>query len=303
MDLSPIVLFVYNRPWHTRQTVEYLQNNELADKSELIIYSDGFKFYADKPKVKEVRKYIGNLSGFKKIQIIEHTENLGLARSIVNGVTETINRYGRVIVLEDDLLTSRYFLKFANDALKFYENKEKVMHISGYMYPIKPEGLSETFFLRPSSCWGWATWDRAWKYYEKDIDKLYKTFTPKMKKRFNLDGAYNYWSQIKKNKKGKINSWAIFWYASIFVKNGLCLHPSVSMVDNIGHDGSGKHCGRSDNFQTNLTTQPTREFTLDFEENVEALKRLKLFFHSISDHPIHRVSKKIIEKIKKGEEN
>jgi len=143
--LAPIVLFVYNRPEHTRRTVKALQKNKLAIESELIIYSDAHTNISVKEGTDEVRGYIKNIDGFKKVTIIERDKNWGLAASIIDGVTKIINKYGRVIVLEDDLVTSPYFLNFMNNALVFYENEDKVWHISGWNYPIDIDGLNDVF--------------------------------------------------------------------------------------------------------------------------------------------------------------
>src|SRR3989339_698479 len=139
--LSPIVLFVYNRLEHTRKTIEALQKNELAKDSELFLYSDGPKNEENIKKVNEVRKYINSIDGFKKVKIVEREINFGLARSIIAGVTDIVNKYGKIIVLEDDIVTSPYFLTFMNDALCLYENEEKVMHISGYFFPVENKNL------------------------------------------------------------------------------------------------------------------------------------------------------------------
>jgi len=168
MQPAPIVLFVYNRPRHTRQTIEALRKNELAGESDLFIFSDAPKNEEMEEKVKEVREYIKNIDGFKKVTVIEREENRGLAKSIIEGVTKIVKEHGRVIVLEDDIVTSPYFLRFMNDALEFYKGQERVMHISGYVYPIETDGVDDTYFVKPASCWGWATWGRAWSSFKKD---------------------------------------------------------------------------------------------------------------------------------------
>ena len=132
---APIVLFVYNRPWHTQQTVEALQKNKLASESELFIYSDDAKNDDARVSVDEVRKYIDNITGFKKITVIKRDKNWGLASSIIDGVTKIVNKYGRIIVLEDDLVTSPYFLKFMNDSLEVYEKRNDVFSVTGFNYP------------------------------------------------------------------------------------------------------------------------------------------------------------------------
>ena len=160
-DFAPIALFVYNRPWHTKQTVEALQKNELANKSELFIYCDNAKNKGAQKSVDEVRNFVKNIKGFKKITIIKRKRNWGLACSIIDGVTKIVNEYGKIIVLEDDLVTSPYFLEFMNDGLKMYKDDLKVASIHGYIYPIK--SLPDTFFIKGADCWGWATWKRVWE--------------------------------------------------------------------------------------------------------------------------------------------
>ena len=281
MNLSPIVLFVYNRPNHTRQTIEALQKNELAKDSELFIYSDAPKNKEVEKQVKEVRDYIKTINGFKKVTIIEREKNYGLAKNIIEGVTKIVNEYGKIIVLEDDLITTPYFLKFMNDALDFYKDESKVMHISGYIYPINNEGLNDVFFIKPTSCWGWATWKRAWKFFKKDVDFYLKVFNKKMIKDFNLNNSYDYFSQIIDNKKGKINTWAIFWYASVYLNGGLSLHSKESFVRNIGFDGLGVHCGKSNVFDVNIKNSFDIKFTTKIEEDLKARKRIEEYFRKI----------------------
>ena len=280
MNLAPIVLFCYNRPDHTRQTIEALQKNELAKESELFIFSDAAKNEDAVEKVNEVRRYIKAINGFKKVTVTERGKNWGLADSIIDGVTKIINEYGKIIVLEDDLVTSPYFLKFMNEALEFYKNEKKVWHISGWNYPIKTDGLEDVFFWRLMNCWGWATWSDRWSYYEKDINKTIKEFSQLDIKKFNLDGVENFWQQIILNKEGKINTWAIFWYATIFKQNGLCLNPTQTFVENIGHDASGVHCGESCSFSGDLSLNNHIELTGRFEENEISVKRIQDFYKS-----------------------
>lgn len=245
MTPVPIVLFVYNRPWHTRQTVEALQKNDLAQESELFIYSDGPKNEASAQSVREVRDYVGTIGGFKKVTVIQREKNLGLAANIIDGVSRCINLYGRVIVLEDDLVTSPKFLTFMNAALARYEGTKEVWHISGWNYPIYNEMRHETFLWKKMNCWGWATWSDRWAHFEKNPSELMQRFTPERITEFDLDGMDNNWNQVVGNFKKRIDTWAVFWHATIFRHDGLCLNPYTSFVTNIGHDGSGVHCGKS----------------------------------------------------------
>ncbi|QUE30740.1 glycosyltransferase [Francisella philomiragia] len=294
--LAPIVLFVYNRPWHTHQTIEALQKNKLAIDSELFIYSDAPKNENAIEKVQQVRDYIKSIDGFKKVTIIEREKNWGLAGSIIDGVTKIVNQYGKIIVLEDDLVTSPYFLKFMNDALEFYRNEEKVWHISGWNYPINTESLDDTFLWRVMNCWGWATWANRWQHYEKNVDKTIGEFTKEDIKRFNLDGAENFWEQVVLNKEGKINTWAIFWYATIFKNSGLCLNPVKTFVENIGHDSSGEHCGDSDSYQNNdLNQKESIEFTIEIKESIFATLQVKNFYLLSRELFYKRMKKRLLK--------
>ncbi|HHY0530095.1 TPA: glycosyltransferase [Vibrio parahaemolyticus] len=275
---SPIVLFVYNRPDHTQRTIEALKNNILASESELFIYSDAPKNDNDKLNVDQVRQQIEVVTGFKKVTIIKQSTNMGLAKSIIDGVTDIVNRYGKVIVLEDDLVTSPYFLKFMNDALEFYSNEEKVFHVSGWNYPIHSDGLSDTFLWRTMNCWGWGTWSDRWQYFEKNTDKLIESFSKSDIKRFNLDGYENFWGQVISNKNGKIDTWAIYWYASIFKNNGLCLNPTLTFVNNIGLDGSGEHCGINTSYMSDLNLNDNIKFEKNYKENSSIINRIQEFY-------------------------
>jgi len=242
MTLAPIILFVYNRPWHTRQTVEALRQNELASESELFVYSDGPKNAQVEPLVKEVREYLKTLDGFKKVTIIEREKNYGLAANIIDGVTHVMAYYGRAIVLEDDLVTGRYFLRFMNEALTSYENEKRVWHISGYNYPIEyDERDGDTYFSSLMDCWGWATWKDRWDQFDwKSLTKILFLPLPE-KRRFDLWGTRLFLDQVYLNLLHLQHTWAIYWYATIFLHKGLCLHPVRSLVNNIGQDGTGMH--------------------------------------------------------------
>jgi hypothetical protein len=274
-------MFVYNRPVHTRLAIESLKKNVLASQSVLYLFSDAPKIVEATEAVNEVREYIKTVTGFKSLKIVERDKNWGLASSIIDGVSRLCNEYGRVIVLEDDVITTPFFLSFMNDALSLYKAEEKVMHISGYMFPIETSGLPETFFLRPTTCWGWATWDRAWKYFNKDVKVLLSGFTEQDIASFNMDDTYDYWEQVVQNEAGLINTWAVFWYASVFQVGGLCLHPARSLINNIGHDDTGEHCRESKVFFTTLANKPVTYFERNIAEDELARARTKEFFRSI----------------------
>ena len=276
-NLAPIALFVYNRPDHTRRTLAYLQKNQLAEESRLFIFSDGPKNETDNAKVEQVRQLATEVTGFKSVKVIEQKENLGLAKSIINGVSRLVNEYDKVIVLEDDLLSSPYTLQYFNEALDRYAREDRVMHIGAYMYDLPDKKLPQTFFYRAATSWGWATWSRAWKYFEPDIDKSIGQFDKQKIDQFSIEGNMNFWKQMLEFKAGKNNSWAIRWYASIFLKNGLTLNPSHSLVHNIGHDGSGVHSNNESTYQVQIAQKPVTEFPAELKENQQAYQAIKQF--------------------------
>ncbi|HFN5910489.1 TPA: hypothetical protein ACHGG4_004530 [Escherichia coli] len=275
---APVILFVYARYDHTKKTIEALVDNYHAAETDLIIYSDFCSHEKDKENVEKVRAYIRTISGFKSVTIIERLSNYGLAKNIIEGVTEVCKRYDRVIVLEDDLITSRYFLKYMNHALRRYELNLDVWHVSGWTYPIKLNSDDNSFLWRVMNCWGWATWSNRWQYFEKEPSLIISEWDAKRIKAFNLDGYHDFFEQILMNHEGKKNTWAIFWYATIFKNHGLCLNPIKTHVKNIGHDGSGQNCGIKDIYKSQLAQSYSDSFPDIIVENEQAVEKIKFFF-------------------------
>lgn len=237
------MLFAYNRLEHLRQTVESLRRNELAAESELFIYSDAAKTSDDADDVAAVRDYIHQINGFKSVTITERNDNWGLARNIIDGVTTQVERFGRVIVLEDDLVVAPHFLEFMNDALDAYEDEPRVGHIQACDFTHDPS-LPDTFLIKWTGSWGWATWKRAWKLFNPDGKALLAELEKrKLTHTFDFNGAYRFTRMLRRQIKGKNNSWAIRWNASLFLADVLSLNVGRSLVQNMGFDGSGTNCG------------------------------------------------------------
>jgi hypothetical protein len=279
-SLAPIVLFVFNRLEHTQVTIDALNKNHGAKDSVLYIYSDAPRSDADKPKVKQLRDYLRRIVGFKKVEIIEQERNLGLAKSILLGVTQTVQKYGRVIVLEDDIMTSPYFLKYMNDALELYQNDKKVYSVHGYMFPVAGK-LPETFFLSGANSWGWATWKRAWEQFEGDGRKLLNELqTNRWTHQFDVNGTCKYTKMLSDQIAGNNDSWAIRWRAKVFLQGGLTLFPGVSLVQNIGHDSTGVHCQISNTYVVKLSNDAVNVSRIEILENDVAVAALMKFYKS-----------------------
>ena len=278
MQYAPIALFTYARVDHTRKAVESLLSNKEAAESDLFIFSDGPK-NADKiMAVNENRAFIHTIHGFKSIHIVEREKNLGLANSLIAGITDVINQYGRVIVVEDDLILSPYFLKFMNEALEKYKDDDRVGTISAYVPPIK-EKLPETFFLMYFQCWGWATWKRAWELLETNPKPLLRGLRFK-KNKFDVGGGCGNYGNLYCQKVGLVDSWYVRYYASLFLKGKLSFYPGFSLTANNGLDGSGTHCDTSmkSTYSAIIHDRPICIKNIVVEENESAFLLFKNYF-------------------------
>lgn len=277
--LAPILLFAYNRPRHLQHTVEALAHNPLAQESELFVFSDGARTEDDREDVELVRSYIHTIEGFKTVHRIERDRNYGLAANIIDGVTDIVNRYGRVIVLEDDLVTAPGFLQFMNDALDTYADEPRVGHIQAYDFTQNPR-LPETFLIKFTGSWGWATWQRAWQHFNPDgqylLNELHRRH---LTRRFDFNGKYGFTRMLRRQVEGKNNSWAIRWNASLFLQDILSLNVGRSLVQNEGFDGSGTHCGADHLYEARLYKERLRvEKISPVTENLEARKIFERYY-------------------------
>jgi hypothetical protein len=278
--LAPIVLFVYNRLDETKETIEALKNNLLSSESTLFIFSDGPSCEKDAKAVEEVRACIHNLSGFKNIHINEFNSNCGLEHSIIFGVTEVLKAHDKVIVMEDDLATSPYFLKYMNDALACYENEEKVASICGYSVPIK-KNCPEVYFLPGTFWWGWGTWKDRWELFNQDGKFLMAELKKrKMMKEYNINGSFIISPQkiLEKHLKGKAQSWAVRWHASMVLANKFSLYSAKSLVKNTGI-GNGVNCRVKTNyFDSGLAQEPVKIDLCPIKTEAHIIRQVKLFY-------------------------
>jgi hypothetical protein len=280
MNTAPITLFVFNRLVHTQKTIQSLQKNILAAESNLFIYADAPRNESDEDGVGHVRAYLRTITGFKSITIRHREKNLGVDEHIIQGVTEIVNEFGKIIVLEDDLVTSIWFLKYMNDALNFYENKPQVACIHGYLLPVKQK-LNEVFFLKGADCWGWATWKHAWDLFEPDGLKLLKKIEEGgLQNEFDFKQTYPYTQALRDQAEGRVTCWDIRWYASAFLGNKLTLYPGKSMVNNIGHDNSGTHCFITDSYEVSISEIPVNIET-EVVASAQAYQAFASFFRTL----------------------
>jgi hypothetical protein len=276
--ISPIALFTYCRPNHIRRTVESLLRNRLAGESDLIVYSDAPNALEKQKAVNTVRDYLATITGFRSVTIIHRPQNFGLAKSIIEGVTEVLQQSDRIIVLEDDMVTSPHFLTYMNDALERYADEDRIVSIHAYVYPVD-ETLPETFFLLGSDCWGWATWRRGWSCFNPDGQYLLEELKRrKLLDAFDFNGTYPYTKMLEDQIKGTNNSWAVRWYASAFLADKLTLYPGRSLVHNIGNDNSGTHCGESASLDVKLSNTPITLGNIGIEPSTKGRRAFEDFF-------------------------
>jgi hypothetical protein len=289
----PVILFVYKRPELTKKTIESLRANHFSESTDLIVYADGPRSEKDELKVREVRSYLKEITGFRSVNVIESNTNKGLADSVIEGVSKELNTHESIIVLEDDMITSPYFLQYMNEALKKYEKEERVVSIHGYVYPVKEE-LPETFFLRGADCWGWATWRNGWKVFNKDAGYLLAEIKKqRLEYEFDFLGTRNNLRMLENQLNGKIDSWAIRWHASAFLENKLTLYPGKSLVRNIGQGADATHSRRISRYDVELYNQEINIKDIPIEENINSRRIIRDYFISIDPNMLNRLSKKI----------
>jgi len=280
MSYPVIALFTYNRPQHLKKTFQALKLNLESKKFHLKIYSDGPKTKFDQKNVHEVRKVIKNFKGFCSIEFLFNEKNLGLYNSIIRGLDLLFQSYEKVIVIEDDVVVNKFFLKYMENSLNFYKNSKVIHSITGYSFlKKKPTFLKSDHYLSiRHSSWAWGTWRHVWEkidWNKKNIIKKMINFKD-FKNKFN-QGGHDMNHILTEQLKGNIQSWSIIFDFNCFINNGYCLCPSYSMVKNIGFDGTGTHCDENTNSLNNKIYKnfTIKSFDKDIQPNEKVLQYIK----------------------------
>jgi FkbM family methyltransferase len=286
---APIALFAYRRPEHLRRTLEALRANPEAPRTELHIFCDGPRD-GSVEGVEAVRELALGCSGFAATRVICRDSNYGLARNITEGVSGVLKLQNTVIVIEDDIVVSPFFLRFMNDALRLYRDEPRVGSISGYCYPVSMP-VPETYFILGADCWGWATWRDRWQLYNPDGKALLAELEARnLERAFDFDGAAGLVAMLKGQIAGKNDSWAIRWHASCFLRDLLVLYPGRPLAQNIGHDGSGTHSSvADDSLNVHLSSTPISLEKIAAKESREGRAAVCDFFFqkSVAPTPAH----------------
>jgi hypothetical protein len=275
---TPIILFAFRRPNHTQRTLESLARNSEAKDAPLTIFIDGPRNEEDLRLCDEVEAVARSRPWCGQVNIVRRPLNWGVLKSVVTEVTDTINRHGSVIVLEDDLDLSPFFLRFMEDGLARYHDEPRVMEISGYRYPVR-HVVARSVFVGHAIGWGWATWKRAWNLYETDPHKLIERIeSAGLRRRFDLEDAARFMQMLRDCARGRLGAWDVRWSAAMLLNQGLTFCPAVSLVNNIGHDGTGTNCNAGSGYNVPLSQSPVTDFPEVIVEDAEFRQALRRFF-------------------------
>jgi len=291
MAPAPIAVFVFKRPEQTRRLLASLRANPEADETEVRVFADAARRDDEVATVEQTRAAV-RACGLPRLRLVERDRNMGLARSVIEGVSQLCAEHGRAVVLEDDLVVSRTFLAYANTALERYRDDDRVMHVSGYQYDLDLGAPGDALFLPFISSWGWATWERAWRHF----DPLAAAATgvladPALRRRFDLDGNYGFSAMLEAQRSGRLDSWAIRWYLSVFARSGLSLFPARSLVENAGFGAGATHtAGDEDSalFRGRAHDVAIRKLP-DVAVDARALRRIERLFARERSLPVRAV--------------
>ena len=303
---APIILFVYNRPTHTAKTLEALKHNEIANKSILHVFADGPKKDATEEtltKISKVRDVVSQINGFAEVHLHFSETNKGCARSVREGITEVIDKYGSAIIVEDDIEATPYFLSYLNQALQVYEGQKNIWTIGAYGVDIKlPDRYIDNhdlYLVHRSCSSGWATWADRWNGIDWEVSDAEAFFLSEKKmKRFDRGGE-GMSRMLNDQLHGRIDAWDIIWDYHIYKHDGYCIRPIKSFCVNIGFDGSGTHCVPEEPLPSAPLYNPARD-TLRLEPHLRPNREVqRIFYNYWSDTPKLSLSTQLKRGIKK----
>jgi hypothetical protein len=285
-SFSSIVVFSYNRLANLKLLINSLLENYESRFSKIYIFQDNFKNKNEEHSIKEIKNYINNIKGFKKKIICFRKKNYGLSKNITTGITRVFLKEKKAIFLEDDLVVSKYFLSFMNKCLEYYQDKKKIWSISAWNYNLRINDKYDAIITQHPSAWGWATWSDRWIYYKKNPEQIINSWSDKDIKSFNLDNSYDFFSQIERNYKKALDSWAIFWNATVFTNNGFSICPKKSLVLNLGFNKNATNTKIANKLHSTNLDNCTKNFVLPkiIKENKVFRKKLKKFLLSKSNY-------------------
>ena len=282
MDYAPIVIFGFDRPLHLKNMIESLSLNEECKESDAYIFIDGPTENIDKESYAKVLEVTRQKLPFKNSFISIRKKNLQCKNNIIQGITEVIQEKGRAIIMEDDLIVSKHFLHYMNEALEKYKDNKNIWHVNGYSFPQLLGGEKKTSISKLVQPWGWGTWKENWNIFINEENEYYKkniisTLSKEKRKEYNFYNLASYWEEsLKLDEENKNSIWDAYWYQAVFLNNGKTLFPQVSHVQNFGFDGSGLHCGINKEFDTRLNTKKTIKFPKN--ENEDVIFKLNVYF-------------------------
>ena len=292
---SPIALFTYERLDLLKKTVNYLKKNALASKTDLYIFSDGPKDKVNSKNIKNVRIYLERITGFQSIKIIKRKINVGLERNLIQGLEYIFRNHERVIVLEDDIATSKYFLEYLNDALNEYENAKNVCQVSGYSFLekySKKYDLDDFYFIKGADCLAWGTWKDRWDLFTNDALRLSSQIRNKnLIGQFNRNHNYNYFKMLLDKSRNKNNSWAICWYAKNFLENKYTLYPLKSLASHLGNDIKATNYipSQNDSLEVKIHEQSIKLKRIPIYEKINTFKAYNEFLKKSKGNFFERI--------------
>jgi len=299
IEYAPIALFLFNRPEHTKKTLKALKKNIGIKQTKIYVFCDGPRkdfLKEDNRKINIIYHYIERIDWCKELIIEKKDINFGLANNIILGISKVLEKHESIIVLEDDLVSSKGFVNYMNTCLLLYKEEEKVMHISGYFPPISNK-LDDTFFYNSASCWGWGTWKRAWNKLLTNPNEIKTKLEEEgLIEQFNVHPNSGFLHDLDENISGNLKTWAIKWHASVILSKGLCLHPKKTLIRNIGMDNSGVHCNNNWKLHHQKITKRIKVVKIALKENPNIKRIITEYYKNGKDVSIFD---KIVWKINK----